>query len=135
MSNICSCCNNEIPPSKYQFTTGYGIDREGNKVCYTCCGDNDRKRMVEDGAITLYLTNREKDGVKRPRVVNWPGSLEFNVYLHKEGRHNIAGKRRDVWFRGPDNHVWHGVQYGDMTEICHCKRTKEVLPENSWHGK
>jgi hypothetical protein len=46
------------------------------------------------------------------------------------GRHNIAGVRYDVWFRGPDGHVWWGVQYGDMTQICHCKRTKEECNPN-----
>ena len=28
----------------------------------------------------------------------------------------------DVWFIGPDGKEWHGVQYGDLTQVCHCRR-------------
>jgi hypothetical protein len=73
--------------------------------------------MKDEGRITLYLTD---DG----RVTNWPNSLSFKGHVSK-GRHNIAGTRYDVWFTGPDGHRWHGTQYGDNTQICHCKRTKE----------
>ena len=73
--------------------------------------------MTEHGRIMLYLSNGE--------VMNWPGTLRFPAHVRK-GRHNIAGSRYDVWFAGPDGFQWHGVQYGDNTQICHCKRTKQV---------
>lgn len=54
---------------------------------------------------------------------NWPHTLVFRAH-GQVGRHNIAGKRYDVWFNGPDGYEWHGVTYGDWTQLCHCKRTK-----------
>jgi hypothetical protein len=97
--------------------------------------------MLETGRATLYLTlnevnpmrpNRHLDGVSSiyhdgtAHVGNWPGSLQFKLYPRvKVGYHNVAGRRYDVWFPGPDGFVWHGTQFGDMTQICHCKRTKE----------
>lgn len=98
--------------------TGYGKDSNDRTFCYQCCADRDRAYMVDTGAITLYLT--------KDKVSNWPDSLAFKVTAQHVGKHNIAGKRYDVWFVGPDSHVWHGVQYGDMTQLCHCKRTKEI---------
>ena len=106
--------------------TGYGTNQDGNPVCYECCGVVDREAMLRDGhskTLPLYLTS--KDG--RRFVGNWCGTLQFPVRHYQSGRHNIAGTREDVWFIGPDHHVWHGVQYGQWTQIVHCKRTKEVV--------
>ena len=137
---VCAGCNQEIePPMQGDITTGYGIDRDGNKYCYACCAAQDRQYMIDNGRITLYLskeTNPNYTGLgtmdsRYPDlyyVTNWPNSLSFPVrgYPHK-GKHNIARNRYDVWFVGPDKHIWHGVRYGDMTDICHCKRTKQVI--------
>ena len=98
------------------FTTGYGVDAEGKKHCYECCAKQDKEWMIENGRITLYLSDDE--------VTNWPGSLRFKVGYKKEGHHNMAGKRYDVWFTGPNGKNWHGVQYGDNIQLCHCKRIK-----------
>jgi len=100
-------------------TTGYGTDDNGNKACFDCCGIVDKMRMVKQGRAVLYLD------YAGGTVSNWPGTYKVNVWSSKTGRHNIAGKRYDVWFKGPDGHYWHGVTYGDYTQICHCKRTKE----------
>lgn len=103
---------------------GYGICRDNpdHKICYDCCGKRDRADMIETGKATLYLL-RDESG--QHNVTNWPGTLRFNNVGIKTGRHNIAGKRYDVWFHGPDGKMWHGVQYGDNTQICHCRRTKQ----------
>jgi hypothetical protein len=86
--------------------------------------------MIETGKAVLYLTttpnmtpagNRHGD---KGTVSNWPGSLKFQTGPVKVGRHNMAGKRYDVWFRGPDGKDWHGVQYGENTQLCHCRRIK-----------
>lgn len=109
------------------ITTGYGIDKNGNKFCYSCCADNDRKIMRETGKYTLYLVGNNNQW----EITNWPGSLSFPARVVK-GRHNIARVRYDAWFNF-DGHIWHGVTYGDHTQVCHCKRTKETytMPENN----
>lgn len=107
------------PSEHTPHTTGYGTDSKGHTYCYSCCARLDNEQMLKDGQIALYLSDS--------KVTNWPGSLEFTVTCYHKGKHNIAVSRHDVWFTGPDNHVWHGVQYGNWTQICHCKRTKEVI--------
>ena len=130
-------CGHEASPHG-EHTTGYGIDRNEKKHCYACCAENDRKEMIETGRATLYLTGgigvykdkfgankREVSAEKYPgKITNWPGSLEFPLFHIALGRHNIARYRYDVWFTGPDGKQWHGVTYGDNTQLCHCKRVK-----------
>lgn len=133
----CDRCGAECVRSA--ITPGYGVTDDGRKHCYTCCADLDRERMIATGRAMLYLTcapawharkpHRDRDGVERTwrntsaTVGNWPGSLTFRGYC-TYGAHNIAGVRYDVWFAGPDGFEWHGVTYGDNTQVCHCKRTK-----------
>lgn len=109
------------------FSTGYGTDREGNRVCFACCGIRDQKDMEKTGKATLYLTLKERPGLRLfadGEVGNWPGTLKLPCRV-KRGRHNIAGVRFDAWFRfaGKD---WHGVQYGENTQLIHCKQLKRV---------
>lgn len=122
-TEICDCGH---PPSKCEsFTTGYGTDSNGKTACYACCAENDIRHMVETGKTVLYLTiENEFTGHAKAEVTNWPGSLRFPVGYVRRGRHNIAGTRADVWFTGPDGKNWHGVMYGDMTQLCHCRRVK-----------
>lgn len=56
-------------------------------------------------------------------IGNWPGTLTFKATGVTRGRHNWGIPRWDVWFNGPDGHVWHGVNYGNNTQIVHCRRT------------
>jgi hypothetical protein len=96
--------------------TGYGIDKDGGQVCYACCAVQDTERMRKENKITLYLT-KENVGYS---VSNWPGTLKIKAEYVRKGNHNIARTRYDVWF----NHAgkrWHGVQYGENTQICHCQ--------------
>jgi hypothetical protein len=104
----------------------------GSKVCFDCCAILDKLDMAHFGKATFYLSRPAK-GWQAPlgsskstgyRVANWPGTLSFDVTHISTGRHNIAGKRYDVWFTGPDGVLWHGTQYGNNTQICHCKRSK-----------
>lgn len=119
-------CGHPVSPHS-SFTTGYAVDDEGKRHCYKCCADRDRASMVEHGdskRLPLYLIKRSNpDGTHAWYVSNWPGSLEYRCYYYRIGCHNIAGNRYDVWFVGPDDFIWHGVQYGGNTEIVHCKRT------------
>ena len=121
---ICRQCNT-LKTHEGGCSTGYGEDSQGNKICFECCGKQDRGEMLRTGRATLYLSG----GTARfygEKITNWPGSLEFKASLVKKGHHNIAGSRYDVWFHGPDNHLWHGVQYGENTQLLHCQRTKQI---------
>ena len=107
-------CGHQFTPT--ENTPGYGLDANGVKYCYACCAERDIADMRNTGRATLYLTNAG--------ISNWPGSLKIKVGYRKSGRHNFAGTRTDVWFTGPDKANWHGVQYGENTEIVHCRRVK-----------
>lgn len=124
----CHQCGKTIVKPRNSCTTGYGIDQQGNKVCFACCAVNDKAALLRDGhskSLPLYLSKGEKGWT----VGNWPGSLSFKPFRSSTGNHNIAGKRHDVWFTvpGDSKRIWHGVQYGQWTQICHCRRTSRTL--------
>lgn len=128
----CSRCEQDKPVPG-EGGTGYAIDESGVLICYQCCADLDRQYMIEHGRITLYLICEPAHYAKKPQgrkttgeVTNWPGTLRFPCHT-RTGKHNIAGVRYDVWFRGPDGYEWYGVAYGDNTQICHCRRTNNKL--------
>lgn len=123
----CAICNQLVTHSD-NLTTGYGLDDQDRKVCYACCGNRDREQMIKSGKATLYLIT-ENDGPFR--VCNWPNSLSFDIHQIKNSHHNLAGRRYDVWFVGPDGWIWHGITCGDNTQICHCKRTKLGMGSNA----
>lgn len=115
----CSVCN-EHKKHESDFTTGYGKDKDGNIVCYDCCGKQDSKELAQlqpNQKFTLYLNTKDQT------LTNWPGTLKINVGHIKTGRHNIAGKRYDTWFKYEGNQ-YHAVQYGDNTMVAHIKRVK-----------
>lgn len=117
-----------FPSEHSEFTTGYGEDNEGKTFCYQCCADNERAAMIDMGKACLYLVkrqNNDKHDTHNWYVTDWPGKLEFKCYYVSKGNHNIARTRTDCWFNGPDGFVWHGMQFGENTQVCHCKRTKE----------
>lgn len=115
---ILDCGHSSMPT---EFTPGYGIDKQGKRICYKCCGEMDKETMIKTGKITLYLC---QDGVNGSKVSNWPDSLSFKVSYLKKGRHNIARTRYDFWFTGPDGKQWHGVNYGENSMLANCKRIK-----------
>jgi hypothetical protein len=101
------------------FSTGYGTDENGKKRCFDCCGKRDRILMKQTGKATLYLSKKNNQYA----ITNWPGTLSINSRRVITGGHNFAGIRYDVWFE-LDRETWHGVTYGDNTQLCHCKRLK-----------
>lgn len=113
----CSQCDCDIVPSG--IGTGYGTDKQGNKTCYSCIGENDRK-MLENAQIgekfCLYL-------VQDKEVTNWPGSFRAPIFRLTIGNHNIARKRYDFRFK-VGNALFSGTQYGDFTQVAHVKRIK-----------
>lgn len=94
------------------------------------------ERMVKEGWRGYVKPSRYSRSkslyAKNIRVSNWPGSLKLKVYSMRIGSHNMANCRYDVWFEvlNPETNrleKWHGVCYGDGTQICHCKRTKDSI--------
>lgn len=105
-----------VPSPHDANTTGYGVTPGGLAMCWDCCARLDESTMDTNGRIALYLHERE--------VTNWPGSLKFRVVEKRKSRHNIAGVRYDVWFHDRHGKTWHGVQYGNNTQVVRCRRLK-----------
>ena len=117
----CSDCG-KVKPVQTEGGTGYGYYPENNRpICYACCAIRDKESMMETGRGLLYLVGEWPLEIE---VVNWPGTLRFKPHYWRKGSHNIARTRYDVWFTGPDGKPWHGTQYGEMTQICRCRRIK-----------
>ena len=112
----CDDCKQEIVRPVGDGGTGYG-DVDGKIVCYACCGKLDAEYMRTHDKISLYLNTATQT------VSNWPGTLRFASGPIRVGRHNIAGKRYDCWFVAVGAN-WHGVQYGDNTQIVRCRKVK-----------
>lgn len=146
----CAECGKELAaPAPGSCSTGYGntgeeattaaelralaaelpVLRKGEHVtrsraiCYPCCAENDRRDMIATGRAVLYLVDSQASVGRAYTVQNWPGSLSLPVRYSKSGRHNIARRRVDVWFTGPDGAEWHGVNIGD-NQILRCRRIK-----------
>ncbi len=111
----CSVCGKEKEIKK-DGGTGYGVNDKDEKVCYECCGVQDTEYMKNNNRIDLYWDGKE--------ITNWPGSLRIKPRSTKDGKHNMAGKRYDTWFTFAGKE-WHGVTYGDNTQIHHCKAYKD----------
>ena len=122
MSEPITICDCGHAPTPREYTTGYGT-LDGKTYCFPCCAKRERQQMIDTGKATLYLTMR--GGYSQWYLSDWPGGLRFQVKHFQVSDHNMAGKRYDVWFTGPDGYLWRGYQVGDNTQICHCKRTKE----------
>ena len=123
MRNTFRCIDCKEPkPVKRDGGTGYATTPRG-KVCYLCCAVRDAKEMTQKGRIVLYLT---VNPAGHKQVTNWPGTLILPINAYRAGQHNIAGSRTDIWFQGPDGKPWHGVQYGEWSQILRCKRLKSA---------
>lgn len=114
----CDECGEAKPlfnANSVSISTGYARYAQDRMVCYECCGKLEAAELQKTGKGCLYLTDKT--------LSNWPGTLKIPVHYMKTGRHNMAGRRYDVWFtfQGAE---WHGVQYGDNTQICRVRRLK-----------
>lgn len=138
----CDQCG-EHKEHKSDFSTGYGKNDAGQKICFACCGVNDRRDLLSlpiGGKTWLYLSSEinEEQASLNPlnyrsegyrefyrefHVTNWPGTLKIKVHRPSQGRHNFAGKRYDIRFT-LEGSRFHGVQYGDNTQVLHIKRIK-----------
>lgn len=117
---ICSCCGKVCETDGNG--TGYGEDEHGNKYCYKCCGDRDKQALADakiGDKFIFYLTFDQRGN---GTVSNWPGTYQKSVWV-RIGKHNIARRRYDCWFKEGVNN-FHGVRFGDNTEVCHVKCIK-----------
>lgn len=124
-------CGHESSHS-LNITPGYGKTPDGRKICYACCAEFDREQMRKTGKITLYLKmqryestilGQKANGIYcKAELTNWPGSLKIPCFVHM-GRHNLARKQYNVRFEF-EGQKWRGIQCGDDTELCHCRRNK-----------
>lgn len=122
---ICAICSKTKPVNETGTGgTCYAVNKSGRKVCYKCCANIDKDDMKKNKKIILYLV-KEKNG-KGHTVANWPGTLKIPVSYIQKGKHNIAGTRYDIWFEF-NGYMWYGVKYGENTQLCHCKQTKQEV--------
>lgn len=118
----------------------YGISIHGKRrkyKCYACCVETEKAFMRKNGKTMLYLSQEQKaTPIQRLpyrmeadtcKVTDFTGGLSITPTSVKASFHNIAGKRYDAWFIF-EGYFWHGVTYGDNTQILHCKKTKTKFP-------
>lgn len=113
----CAACGGPFYASG--LGTGYGIRKDGARVCYSCCADDDKRSMLETGRATLYLVKRNG----RWRITNWPGSYDVRADYVRRFNHPFA---REAWiarFVGPDGTTWSAKNIGD-SQIAHCRRVR-----------
>lgn len=127
---VCCDCGRHIPlnTSGQGCGTGYGTNADHSEMfCYECGGKRTARDLERDGKGYLYLSGfgkpSEFSGASL-KVGDWTGTLAYPVLGRRHGSHNIARDRYDVWFRGPDGFIWHGVQFGNNSRICRVRRTK-----------
>lgn len=139
----CADCGNS--------THKYGLDSTGLYHCYRCCAQRDLDDMRATGKAMLYLTLVDATPQhtrttylgstqrKAAKLTNWPGSLTLDnvcIQYTRYGHYTPnAGymPRSDVWFTF-DGAWWHGVSYGNYTQLTHCRRTKQPAPDNTKGG-
>ena len=116
--DTCSVCNKEIIRDPESCGTGYGRDKDNNIICYACCGENDKKTLLETGKLSGYYS--------KLHFTNWPGSFKIKAYYSRSSWHNFAGKdgRTDFWLNFEGKH-YHGVQIGHNNECATIRLLKK----------
>ena len=120
---ICDRCGEECHSDG--FSAGYAISSDWKRYCFKCCGEiamEKLKKMKQREKIILYLIQTREN---RWEITNWTGTFRIPVFISK-GRHNFAGVRYDCKFEF-NGHRFHGVCYGNDTQVCHikCLKAKE----------
>jgi hypothetical protein len=126
---VCDSCNELMAMPAGSGGTGYGRTSDGRFHCYGCCARQEADYMRRTGKADLYLVRDTRKARLAPyahsgwEVTDWPGQFRRPVTRIEHGAHNSARTRTDVWFRF-EGQAWHGVQYGENTQIVHCRRIK-----------
>lgn len=113
----CYLCNE--PFVRSGIGTGYATKEDGRKICYSCAGAEDEKRLLEDGKLIGYFSNGY--------FTNWPATLKIPVPYTKKSYHNFAGRngRTDFWFTFKGFSFW-GKQIGNNNEIAYVRKIKKI---------
>jgi len=97
-------CGHEVSPHT-EHTTGYGVDKDGRKLCYDCCARGDREYMAREGKITAYLSDDGK------RITTWSGNPLMTVSresIGSAGGFARSAKITRVWAVDEQGNWWHG---------------------------
>lgn len=126
---LCTECG-LMKVNESEFTTGYARDKHDNKICFECCGINDRKALInmKVGERTAYYFSK---GV----VSNWPGTMVINPSYTRTGKHNWGGTKTSFWFTLVEEkkegeqtaiirHNFYGYQIGNMNQVAHIRKVK-----------
>ena len=97
---VCDCGHEPTPQKPGSCATGYGYDPDGRTLCYPCCAESTRARMIETGRGDLYLSD---DGRS---VTDWPGFLRFPVLSVKPTTVGFLKHATIAYFVGPDGARW-----------------------------
>jgi len=117
---ICYQCKKQINIEKGSCGTGYGIDNNDKKKCYTCIGENEKQELRNSKIGDKFYGYFSND-----HYTNWPSSLKIKPYYKKESRHNWGCIRTDFWFNFEGKAFW-GYQIGENNEIARIRRIKKV---------
>ena len=133
---LCDCGHEAISNG---FSTGYGIDANGKKTCFECCGKQDREELLRNGKQIGYLEIKRKtydglgtihfgtglDTFEDGFYSNWPGTFKIPVkgIDAKRSINNFGAERLDFWFQFEGHRYW-GFNVGD-NQIAHVRRIKD----------
>jgi hypothetical protein len=130
----CDC--GHVPSEHTPHTTGYGwmsVDGQMLSFCYECCVSKEREQMESTGKACLYFMSQEPThargypGIALGKVSDWAGKLTFPCrYRRRANAHNWGLSRTDAWFKDAQGREWHGVLYGDNTQLMRCRRLKST---------
>lgn len=109
---VCSVCG-EQKTHESEISTGYGTNDKGEKVCFACCGEQDKQYLRENGILSGYFVEDDKGA----RFTNWPGTFSLPAIYVRKSWHNFAGRngRTDfsVFFEGKE---YYGRQIGHFNQ-------------------
>jgi hypothetical protein len=111
------------------------VTSERGTHCYDCQARFVTEAMSRDRKVVLYITGREE--LLNRWAVNFTHNLRFKIHLSNT---TVKDKytRIDVWFWGPDDHLWHGINFNKNTMLrCYRLHEKSKTPinENSYFHK
>lgn len=118
----------QVKPVHINGSTAYAVLPDTTRVCYTCCGERDKRDMEAGKPTVLYVTVNATDSGRGPNAVvsNWPGTLKIpcGAKVSKRGG-GFGCQRTDVWFSYAGFN-WHGVNRGD-NDVVRCRTIKKPL--------
>lgn len=110
---ICDCGHK---PSECSLGTGYGKNREGLTKCYDCCTEDDKKALLSDEKIVLYISMKDHN------LVNWPGRILGKVLFYG-AFHPFSRERQYIRVKDCHGQEWYGTgAVGMWASLKKCKR-------------